>query len=429
MPNFSSFTLNDWLFYLEGKQAQEIQLGLSRISSVAKRLNLLQLNSQVITVAGTNGKGSTVAALETIYGVAGYRVASFTSPHLLVFNERIRINQTMIADEDLCAAFGVIEQARKAVELTYFEMTTLAALWYFKQNPLDLVILEVGMGGRLDATNIIDPDLAIITTIDLDHQDYLGDTIEAIGFEKAGILRKGKPCIYADTNPPQSILNHAQHLDAPMQCLGKNYFIATTAKNLTIQLESKNPLSLPLPSINVKAAAAAIVATTYLDALLPVTHAHCAQALAEVFIAGRQQVMKAKVTTIFDVAHNPQAVSLLATFITQVQHKNGSQSKVHAVFSALKDKDIVNLIRPMLSCIDVWYLSELKSKRATQRADLLKLFKDNFNLEPICFKDPLIGYNTAMQCAQPGDLIVVYGSFLTVSAVMAGLTTDPKQKE
>ena len=195
MKQFCDLTLADWIDCLESRHNQEIQLGLSRVKECAAQLGLLQVEACVITVSGTNGKGSTVAALEAIYIAAGYEVASYTSPHLLQFNERIRINNQPISDTDLCAAFTAISQSSNANQLTYFEMTTLAALWHFKQLELDVVILEVGLGGRLDATNIIDPNLAIITTVDFDHQEYLGHTQEEIGYEKAGILRPDIPFI------------------------------------------------------------------------------------------------------------------------------------------------------------------------------------------------------------------------------------------
>ncbi|MDF1928905.1 Mur ligase family protein [Legionella pneumophila] len=221
---WSEWDLNHWLTHLETRNTQEIQLGLTRVLTVAQKLNLQRPNCKVITVAGTNGKGSTVTALETIYHQSGFRVGTYTSPHLLVFNERIRINLTPIQDKDLCKAFSVIEEARYPTNLTYFEMATLAALWYFKQHDLDLIILEVGLGGRLDATNIVDTDLAIITTIDFDHQNFLGDTLELIGYEKAGILRKNKPFIYADLSPPKSVVEVALQLGASSYLYGKDYF-------------------------------------------------------------------------------------------------------------------------------------------------------------------------------------------------------------
>ena len=251
-------TLQDWLLLLENRHQEEIQLGLERVKTVALRLGLCDLDATVITVAGTNGKGSTVAALDAIYNAAGFRVGRYTSPHLLSFNERICINQNPITDFELCDAFQVIEQARSDIHLTYFEMTTLAAFYYFKKNKLDVVILEVGMGGRLDATNIVDATLAIITTIDLDHQDYLGSTIEAIGYEKAGILRAGQHFIYADNNPPASVLNEAQRVRTQMLCLG-DYTYQTSSEHFNVVLKSGEIISLSYPAVHLNAAAAAIV--------------------------------------------------------------------------------------------------------------------------------------------------------------------------
>ena len=212
--SYQHFSLAAWLDYLEHRHSEEIQLGLTRVKTVARQLDLLTFDATIIIVAGTNGKGSTVAALETIYRAAGYAVGSYTSPHLIHFNERIRVNLEPITDKTLCAAFTAIEEACESIHLTYFEMATLAALWYFKSFVLDVIILEVGLGGRLDATNIIDADLAIITTIDFDHQAYLGHTKEAIGYEKAGVLRPNQPFIYADKNPPESLITYAKSLNA-----------------------------------------------------------------------------------------------------------------------------------------------------------------------------------------------------------------------
>ena len=423
--DFLKFNLEDWLYYLENSHTQEIQLGLERITSVAKKLDLLQWSAQVISVAGTNGKGSTVTALETIYMSAGYKVATYTSPHLLVFNERIRVNATPISNQQLCAAFLVIEQARESTPLTYFEMTTLAALWHFRQLALDVIILEVGLGGRLDATNIIDSELAIITTIDFDHQAYLGDTKEAIGYEKAGILRAKKPLIYADNNPPISIIKHAAFLNVPMYSIGVDYSLDSNASELTLGLskvlqtqgdQSSETLTFSLPMINPKAAAAALIASICLNRRLPCTLPQLREAMRKMFIVGRQHVVKGAVTTVFDVAHNPQAVLLLAEFIQRYQPKQ----KVHAVFSGLKDKDLCGLIRPMLSFVDAWYPAILSGKRAATEAQLLAALDVDGNQVPACcYSDPLTAYNAAINEATSGDLIVVYGSFLTVSAIMS----------
>lgn len=422
--DFLNFNLDHWLHYLENSHTQEIQLGLTRITAVAKRLDLLRWEAQVITVTGTNGKGSTVTALETIYTTAGYNVATYTSPHLIHFNERIRVNTQAISDKELCDAFLVIEKAREDIPLTYFEMATLAALWYFRQCILDVIILEVGIGGRLDATNIIDSDLAIITTVDFDHQDYLGHTKEAIGYEKAGIIRANKPFIYADNIPPESIIKQAKLLNAQMYCLGVDYTVDINANELQLNLgmplqvakgSYAKTLKLPLPKIHPKAAASASIASICLQHVLPLTSLQLAEAMRKIYILGRQQVINGAVTTIFDVAHNPQAVTLLAEFIQNYQPKR----QVRAVFSGLKDKDLCGLIKPMLSFVDVWYPAMLSGKRAASEAQLLAAVEIEDNVVSTCYSDPLVAYNAAIAEATSGDLIVVYGSFLTVSAIMA----------
>lgn len=409
-------SLDAWLLYLEGMHKQEIQLGLTRVKHVAECLDLCDLGAcVVITVAGTNGKGSTVAALEAIYCAAGFNVGSYSSPHLLSFNERIRVNQQSISDQSLCEAFALCEQARGDTHLTYFEMVTLAALHYFKRSSLDVVILEVGMGGRLDATNIIDADLAIVTTVDLDHQAFLGETLDAIGYEKAGILRPNQAFIYADINPPASVIKRARELATRMQSLNVHYSFQVTANNLHISRQEGESVLLPRPNIHLNSAVAAVIASDNLQARLPVSHEHLCDAMKNVALSGRKQVItEHSLTTVLDVAHNPQAVSSLAEFI-RVYPVTG---KIHAVFSALQDKDLCGLIRPMRSCVDFWYPATLSGKRAASEQMLLAAFDTENRSVAACFSNPECAYLAAMQKAQAGDLIVVYGSFLTVSAVL-----------
>ena len=421
--NINHLDLNDWLFLLENRHQDEIQLGLTRIKTVANRLDLCRFDACVITVAGTNGKGSTVAVLDAIYNVAGFRVGCYTSPHLLRFNERICVNQVPISDEALCDAFRIIEHARQDVLLTYFEMTTLAALYYFKQCSLDVIILEVGMGGRLDATNIVDATAAIITTVDWDHQEYLGSTIDAIGYEKSGILRANQPFVFADRNPPVSILKQACELQTSLHCLGKHYSYHTIEDRFYVVLAGGQSWSLPRPNIHLNAAAAAVVVSDILNYRVPITQKHLIEAMNTVCLSGRQQLVYSNaVTTLFDVAHNPQAVALLAEFICNHSYTG----KVHAVFSGLKDKDLRGLIKPMLEYVDFWYLATLQSKRAANESMLMDAlgvaFTENY------FSDPAKAYTAAMHKANPGDIIVVYGSFLTVSAVMLTLNeTKPEE--
>lgn len=406
-------SLNDWLHELERRHACEIQLGLSRMQEAAQRLNVLPFQAKVITVAGTNGKGSTVSVLESIYHTAGYQVASYTSPHLIYFTERIKVHLEPISEQALCGIFAHIEQHCSELKLTYFETATLAAFLYFKSFQLDIILLEVGLGGRQDATNIVDADLAVITTIDLDHQSYLGHTKEAIGYEKAGILRPGMPFIYGDVGPPLSIIKEAQRLHAPLYELNKHYALHMSNHALQLTFSDKQTVSLPKPTVHPKAAAAAMMAVRLLNKHLPVSHDHFIQAMHTIQIQGRQQLIQGEVTILLDVAHNPQAVDALAEFIrTCLPGK-----KVHAVFSALKDKDLCGLIKPMAALVDDWYPALLATARAASKAAILQALKDNLIDALECFEHPLAAFHHARQQAAPGDLMVVYGSFLTVSAV------------
>ncbi|MDR3441402.1 MAG: bifunctional tetrahydrofolate synthase/dihydrofolate synthase [Legionella sp.] len=412
---YREWVLNDWLTDLETRNTKEIQLGLDRIRAVAEQMQLQKPECKVITVAGTNGKGSTVGALEQIYHTAGYKVGTYTSPHLIQFNERIRVNLTPITDSDLCQIFCLIEEARGQTVLTYFEMVTLAALWYFKKKSLDIIIMEVGLGGRLDATNIIDADLSIITTIDFDHQDFLGNTLEEIAYEKAGILRKEKPFIYADLNPPASILSEASQHNAPAYLLGNEFSIAAQESFWSLDFGCRCISGLPKPKIQLKSAAAAITASLILEPYLPVSEAQLHHALRQIFIPGRLQFQEGDVRILYDVSHNPQSVLLLADTLRQLP----VNTKIHAVFSALKDKDIVGLILPLKDCIDCWYPAQLDGKRAASANFLLSCFQDAEISVDICYDSPLIAFETALNQAQPGELIVVFGSFFTVSHVMA----------
>lgn len=438
--------LEQWLHHLEHRYKQAIHLRLVNAEHVARSMNVLHWPIPVITVGGTNGKGSTVAAISAIYQAAGYRVGQFTSPHLLRFNERICINQQPISDLKLCELFQDIEISRGETSLTYFETSFLAALLYFKESDLDVVILEVGLGGRLDATNIIDADLAIITTIDMDHQEYLGNDKEAIGKEKAGILRQYQPFIYADFSPPKSILDQAQILETNLYCLGVQYNYCVEDGRLQIQHPFQDtPLQLPLPSLHQHAAVAAVMASLCLQTVLPVCDSDWVSAMQTMCIAGRQQWIPGDIGILYDVAHNPQASQALAQSIKQtffkqaatsfspssdtlqaeakrVQTQRLEQRKVHAVFSALKDKDICGLIRPLSSIVEQWYPAYLSGERASSSEQLLAAFTQELGIQPHCYENPLQAIQAATAAAKPGDLIVVYGSFVLVGAVMSSLS-------
>jgi dihydrofolate synthase/folylpolyglutamate synthase len=410
--------LNQWLSHLERRSLQPIQLGLERILKVARRLDLTTPDSKVITVAGTNAKGSTVNALETLYHEAGYKVGSYTSPHLLHFNERIKINLLPISDAELCEAFAVIESGRGEVDLTYFEMTTLAALAHFKLKQLDIIILEVGLGGRLDATNIIDSDVAIISTIDYDHQEYLGTTLDAIGYEKAGILRQNKPFIYADDNPPKTILQVAKERSAPVYLYGKDFTFYEHKGHWDFIGAQQLIKNLTKPKIQLKSASAALMACILLEHSLPLSSDSVAKAMHAIFVPGRLQLNylpKKGISVLYDVSHNPQSAQLLADTIKSYKKRK----KVHAVFSALKDKDILGLITPLKDCIDYWYPAQLDTDRAASADYLLAKCENAGILVNICYTNPLIAFEKALTKSGSGDLIVIFGSFFTVAHIMS----------
>lgn len=409
-------TLVDWLNELENRHQQEIQLGLSRVQAVANTLDLVFSETIVITVAGTNGKGSTVALLESMYHAAGYSVGSYTSPHLIHFNERIKLNQIPLTDAELIEAFEAIEAARRLTHLTYFEMTTLAALWHFRRCSLDVMILEVGLGGRLDATNIIDSDLAIITTIDFDHESYLGHTLEAIGHEKAGILRKKMPCIYADKEPPLSITKQAVLLDAPLLINGEDYTYQTVG-DLFYLYYKEQTFVFPKTHFHNNSLAAALMATFSLNKTLPLNATQRATGIKNTVLAGRLQWLKTPIKTLVDVAHNPQSARYLADYLATIDFKG----KVHAIFSALTDKDIDGLIFPLKDQVDYWYPALLSTKRAASKEQLLTSLTHNDVKTKLCYNTPVLAYQAACQHIAPDDLIVVYGSFFTVSAVVSFL--------
>ncbi|KTD17105.1 bifunctional tetrahydrofolate synthase/dihydrofolate synthase [Legionella jordanis] len=417
MKHYRHFTVAEWLYQLENLHQQEIQLGLTRINQVAASLNLLKPQATVISVAGTNGKGSTVAALESLYFAAGYHVASYTSPHLLSFNERIKINKQAISDADLAEALCSIEDGRDGVPLTYFEMVTLAALWHFKKNPVDVMILEVGLGGRLDATNIIDADLAIITTIDLDHQLFLGSDKESIGFEKAGILRPNTTFIYADERPPNSVTSHADSLNCSTYIRNIHYHYLIENQKFSLFLRNECCLSIDEPKLHPNSIAAALMACICLNQQLPIQLAETARQLSHLSLPGRQQWFSGEKPLLLDVSHNPQAARNLAEYVKKLHWPQ----KIHILFSALKDKDIAGLIEPFLDIADHWYPCLLSGSRAASLEQFDAAF-GIYGIVPTCYENPVIAYQSACNEALTGDLIVVYGSFLTVEQVLSAVS-------
>ncbi len=418
-------TLAQWLAWMEAHHPQQIELGLDRAAAVAANLSIDLSSTKVITVGGTNGKGSCVAFLEAILRAAGYRVGAYTSPHLLHYNERVRIDGAAVSDAQLCEAFAAVHTALGDISLTYFEFGTLAALWLFQRAQLDVVILEVGLGGRLDAVNIIDADVAVLTSIDLDHQDWLGPDRESIGAEKAGIFRANKPAICADSNPPQSVVDTAAKLGANFYALGSAFDCAervgVSEQHAPWHWSSahlpRNAVysDLPRPTLPLPSAAAALAALHCLP--LVVDAKAIAEGLHAAQLAGRfQRCARGAVEVILDVGHNPHAARWLAQRLAQTQRGG----RTLAVFAMMADKDIDGVIAALKDVIDSWYIGALPENPRAAAVDMLSAKLRTGGVESFMKAATVdAAYERALANAQPGDRVLVFGSFFTVAAVLA----------
>ncbi len=410
-------TLADWLTWLETLHPRTVDLGLTRIQTVFASLELVKPAPYVITVAGTNGKGSCVALLEAILLAGGHRVGCYTSPHLLKFNERIKINGQAVTDAALCEIFAHIDSKRAEISLTYFEFVTLAALYLFHQQALEIVILEVGMGGRLDAVNIIDTDLAIISGIDFDHMDYLGSTRDAIGFEKAGIMRAGKPTIYGGEAIPNSILRHAEQLGVPLYYKGRDYDYQLNSTTWHWQTATQQLTNLPLPTLPIQNAATVLQAHQLLAAHLQISQNLIKDCLVHTRLMGRYQRLSTVngASLIVDVAHNPQSCRLLA----QRLQTETCLGKTYGLVAMLADKDIKNSLEPLLPVIEHWFLADLTVSRGGS-AELLKKYLIQLDCTHYqSFETVAIAYEQLINQVTPHDRIIVFGSFHTVGDVLA----------
>lgn len=417
-------TVEDWLGYIESLHPKSIEMGLGRVQAVATRLGL-RFPFTVITVGGTNGKGSTCAMLERIYTLAGYRVGCYTSPHLVHYQERLRFNGEVIADDCLCSAFAAVEQARGDITLTYFEMGTLAALWAFEQKPLDVVVLEVGLGGRLDAVNIVDADCAIVTNVDLDHMEFLGDTRELIGHEKAGIYRQHQIAICGDVEPPASLLAYAESLGVALNRFGIDYQIEVTDAQAAHYRDVHGELDIGALRLfgryQWNNAANVIFAVRALQAKLPVTEERLLQALTGTEVTGRFQYWRYAPDVILDVAHNPHAARALRD---NLQRLGADGSKVIAVFSMLSDKDIASVVDILHEAIDEWHVAPIQHPRAASIDYLQSCISQNVPSDNIyVYADLPAALQAGYKKAAKNDKIIVFGSFFTVAAILE-LTPD-----
>jgi len=410
-------TLANWLEYIERLHPQAIALGLDRVEKVRAALGLAPA-FPIITVGGTNGKGSVCAMLETILHLAGFRVGRYTSPHLLRYNERVRIACTEATDGDLARAFEAVERARGQTQLTYFEFGTLAAMWLFVEMKVEAAVLEVGLGGRLDAVNVFDADCAIITTVDIDHVDYLGGDRESIGREKAGIFRPGRPAVCADPFPPASLTGHAAGIGAHWLQAGVDFGAVPQAKQWQYWGPRGKRGALPHPALRgacqIGNAAAAITALECLRERLPVSVNDIRAGLLQADNPGRFQVLPGRPVVILDVAHNPQAARALAASLDSM----GRTGRTLAVFAMLKDKDIAGVVNAVKSRIAHWFVAGLGGARGAGAADIERALAGAGVAAVTACDGVAAAYLQACDMAAENDRIVVFGSFNTVAAVM-----------
>ncbi|MFN2360239.1 MAG: bifunctional tetrahydrofolate synthase/dihydrofolate synthase [Marinobacter sp.] len=417
-------TLEQWLGYLESIHPSEIDLGLDRVLLVLRRLFRSNPTARIVTIGGTNGKGSAVAALETLLLKAGRTTGAYTSPHLQRYNERVRINGSDVADADLVRAFERVEAARGNTTLTYFEFGTLAAFVLFQEAGVEDWVLEVGLGGRLDAVNVLDPDLAIITSVDIDHVAYLGDNREVIGFEKAGILRPGINAIYADMDPPASVLQQVSAQKVRLERPGQTYQLlpaadhgATSGTYTLRQACYGDEVTIPDTGLPVHSLAAAVVAIRQLEPGLAL--AAIEQVLGELTLPGRYEILQPSPRVIADVGHNPHAAAWLANRIARQRDPGG---RVIAVYAALADKDVEGVAGVMRPVVDQWYLAALDVPRGLTGEELASRLAGNVEVSAaaraLSVEQAL---EQALEEAAKEDLIIVFGSFYTVAAARKAL--------
>ena len=417
-------TLAAWLEYIERQHPSAIALGLVRVAEVLARLRI-ELACPLVHVAGTNGKGSVCAMLASILRCAGYRVGLYTSPHLLRYNERVRIDGREADDTALCEAFEAVERVRGSIPLTYFEFGTLGALWLFAREKLDAAVLEVGLGGRLDAVNVLEPDCAVLTSVGIDHVEYLGGTRESVGREKAGIFRTSKPAVVADPDPPESVLETARTVGARLLLFGRDFGFTPKGAQWSYWGPAGKRHNLAHPALRgamqLRNASAALAALDALNARLPVSMQDVRQGLAAVRLAGRFQVLPGRPQIILDVAHNPQAAEALAKNLAA----SGFARETIAVFGMLRDKDIAGVVRAVAAQITRWHVCGLGGARGASAAELGGIVKQTGANEVLLHETAALALQTARSEAKPDDKIIVFGSFLTVAAAMVQL--DPQK--
>ncbi|WP_087019985.1 bifunctional tetrahydrofolate synthase/dihydrofolate synthase [Thaumasiovibrio subtropicus] len=400
--------LATWLTYLENLHTSAIDLGLDRVQAVAERASLTKPSPFVITVAGTNGKGSTCALLESILLTAGYSVGVYSSPHLIRYAERVRINGEELPEAEHSEAFAEIEFQRGETSLSFFEFGTLAALALFKKHQPDVVLLEVGLGGRLDATNVVDHDISVITSLAVDHVDWLGDDINVIGFEKAGIFRANKPAICGQPLPPATVAAHADDIGANLYQVGYQFEYQQQGDVWHWRSGAFDLNNLPVPDLPLANAATSIMVLGVSP--FDISDQHIVEGLKNAQLAGRMQVIAQSPYTVLDVAHNPHSANYLASSLKRKQGKG----KVHAVVAMLHDKDIEATLAEMTDVVDYWYAASLEGPRAASAEELLSHLPQQASSHP----SPVLAYHAAVSAANENDIVLVFGSFYTVGQII-----------
>ncbi|MGH1470003.1 MAG: bifunctional tetrahydrofolate synthase/dihydrofolate synthase [Cellvibrionaceae bacterium] len=425
----SSSSLSEWLHYLESLNPKEIDLGLDRVERVANQMNLfsklISSSVKIVTVAGTNGKGSCVTALDSFLVAADKNTGAYTSPHFLDYNERIKINGVSASDEEIITAFCEVEKSRQGIPLTYFEFGTLAAMWHFLHSDVDVIVMEVGLGGRLDAVNVFVPDVAIITSIALDHQDWLGDNRETIGLAKAGIYRKDTPAICVDGSPPNSVIEYANQIKAELYLKGRgidwsvddNFFnwSGVDCKRNTVSIKKLPVPNLPLPSV-----AAAIQAFAFLG--FELSDLPLEKTLQTLNLTGRgQQALIQGKNVLLDVAHNPAAALYLKEILARKNVKN-----IFAVFAVMADKDYKTIFTTLDAKVDKWFVSGIENVPRAESGTQLRVTLEELGLTGSCYDTVRHSFAEALAEATVDDLIVVLGSFYTVAEVLNHFPFDGK---
>lgn len=413
----------EWLSWLETLHPKKIDLSLGRVKAVLSAMGLDRPDYCVVTIGGTNGKGSCVAMLESIYVEAGYRVGAFTSPHLWTFNERVRVDRNDATDRELIEIFRAIEAARGGVSLSYFEYSALAAIAVFARSAVDVALLEVGLGGRLDAVNALDPDASMIVSIDLDHEEWLGDTRDAVAAEKAGILRRGRPAVIADRNPPVSLLNYARDHGVDLQLLGRDFDCQSLSEDAW-RYDPAGSLAVDLPTppfggrVQIGNAAACVAVVRSLRDQLPVTDSALARGIAQTQIAARlERRILDGVEWIFDVAHNPAAARVLAEELA----RDEQPGRTIAIFAAMADKDIAGVIDPLLSLVGHWLVTRADPERGATESALLEALAVSSTVPTDARSSVADACDLAQSLANQGDRVLVFGSCYMVGPAMTSL--------